>query len=89
MLYATKVGTLQYVVVKPVLAVIIFTLESLDLYGEGSFRADVGYPYVTFFANLSQVYALYCLLIFFLVTQKDLQPIRPVAKFLIVKAVAV
>jgi hypothetical protein len=44
---------LQFVIVQPVLAIITFILEFLDLYDEGKFRADRGYVYLTAINNIS------------------------------------
>ena len=65
-----------------------FLSLSLSLCGsQGEFRLDAGYPYVTLLVNLSQMWALYCLLSFYLATQEHMRPIHPVMKFLCIKAV--
>ncbi len=45
------------------------------------------YPYILVVNNVSQVWALYCLVLFFLATQDKLAPMRPLPKFASVKGV--
>ena len=86
-LYYTQIGTLQYCVIKPILALISFILGLVGSYGNGEFSITSGYPYIAFVTNASQVWAMYCLILFYFALRDDLQPIRPVPKFLVVKAV--
>jgi len=74
-------------VIKPILALISFILGLVGSYGNGEFSITRGYPYIAFFNNASQVWAMYCLILFYLALREDLAPIRPVPKFLVVKAV--
>ncbi|KAF9353254.1 hypothetical protein BGX26_008979 [Mortierella sp. AD094] len=71
-----KRGILQYVYVKPVLAVITMLLKSNDAYSGGSISLKSGYFWVSFFYNLSVCLSLYCLGIFFMATQDDLEEFR-------------
>lgn len=82
----TKIGVLQYVVVKPVLGLISFICNATGVYGDGEIKADRAYPYVAFFANASQIWAMYCLVLFYMATKPELAPCRPIPKFLCVKA---
>jgi Organic solute transporter Ostalpha len=61
-------------------------LELNGLYKEGDFSLSSGYLYICFLTNFSQCWALYCLIFFYLATKNELGPIRPVGKFLSVKA---
>lgn len=83
----TQLGTLQYCVCKPVVALIAFILNLLDVYGESSFDFETGYPYLAFITNMSQIWAMYNLLLFYVVCKEDLIPLKPIPKFLCVKAV--
>jgi len=85
--FQTKVGTLQYVVVKPLLAAITFLLTPLGAYEDGDFSANNGYPYIAFVNNASQVWAMYCLILFYMATRDELHDLKPIPKFLCVKAV--
>jgi hypothetical protein len=82
-----KIGVLQYVVIQNVLALIIVMLEGFHKYDEGRFRFDRGYLYICVISSLSQMWALYCLAQFYFATREDLQPWRPLGKFLCVKLV--
>jgi len=82
-----KLGTLQYVVLRPILAWATFALYQNGLYNSGEFRIDRGYLWVTLINNASQIWAMYCLALFYFVCKEELAPIRPVGKFMVVKAV--
>jgi hypothetical protein len=81
-----KFGVLQYVLLKFVCSLAILILERYGLYKEGSFTYKGGYLYTCVLTNLSQCWALYCLIFFYYATKNELAPIRPVGKFLSVKA---
>mmetsp|Transcript_476 Transcript_476/g.764 ORF Transcript_476/g.764 Transcript_476/m.764 type:complete len:684 (-) Transcript_476:96-2147(-) len=81
-----KFGVLQYVLLKFVLSIFVVLLESYGLYKEGDFTPYGGYLYICILTNLSQCWALYCLVFFYYATKNELSPIRPVGKFLSVKA---
>lgn len=85
-----KHGVLQYVVVRVVLTVLTLVLQGLGLYGEGEFKWNETYPYISFFMNISVMYALYCLVkLFHAVNHELCYPVnwRPLGKFLCVKGV--
>ena len=81
-----KFGILQYVLLKVLTAVVSMVLELNGLYHEGSGAWDDSYIYITVIANFSQCWALYCLAFFYFATKNELAHIRPVGKFLCVKA---
>jgi Organic solute transporter Ostalpha len=81
-----KFGVLQYVLIKALCAVATALLEWKGWYREGQFHYAAGYTYICFITNLSQCWALYCLIFFYYATKTELSPIRPVGKFLSVKA---
>ncbi|KAG1874914.1 DUF300-domain-containing protein [Suillus subluteus] len=82
-----KRGILQYVQVKPVLAVASLIMKATGTYHEGDFRARSGYLYVSIVYNVSICLALYCLAVFWMCVSDDLKPFRPVPKFLCVKGI--
>lgn len=85
-----KHGVLQYVVFKTTATIIIFLCEFAGVYGEGHFEWFVAYPYLCFFQNISVMYALYCLVIFFHACNEELhRPVNwhPLGKFLCIKGV--
>ncbi|KAJ7689328.1 organic solute transporter Ostalpha-domain-containing protein [Mycena rosella] len=82
-----KRGILQYVQVKPVLAVVTLILKACGKYNEGSFSSNSGYLYVSVVYNTSICLSLYCLAVFWMCVNDDLKPFRPVPKFLCVKGI--
>ena len=85
-----KHGVLQYVVFKTVATAVTFICEFTGVYGEGRFSWFYAYPYLCFFQNISVMYALYCLVIFFHAVNDDLRnPVdwHPLGKFLCIKGV--
>lgn len=71
-----KRGILQFVYVKPILAVITMILKITNHYQEGDFGWTSGYLYITFAYNLSIWFCLWCLMVFFYATKKDLANFR-------------
>lgn len=87
LLLRCKLGVLQYVIIKNLSAVLVCALASFGMYHEGRFRFDEGYLYMCVVCNVSQMWALYCLVLFYFATREELAPWRPVGKFLCVKLV--
>jgi Organic solute transporter Ostalpha len=81
-----KFGVLQYVLLKLFSAVAVLLLEWKGWYREGRFDWQSGYLYICLLTNTSQCWALYSLIFFYYATKTELSPIRPVGKFLSVKA---
>ena len=81
-----KFGVLQYVLLKFIFTLLVVVLEANGLYKEGDFTPRGGYLYICILTNLSQCWALYCLVFFYYALKNELGPIRPVGKFLSVKA---
>ncbi|KIJ16104.1 hypothetical protein PAXINDRAFT_76274, partial [Paxillus involutus ATCC 200175] len=82
-----KRGILQYVQVKPLLALASLIMKATGTYNEGDFRARSGYLYVSIVYNVSICLALWCLAVFWMCVHDDLKPFRPVPKFLCVKGI--
>eukprot|EP00551_Chaetoceros_affinis_P006853 CAMPEP_0203677598 /NCGR_PEP_ID=MMETSP0090-20130426/28751_1 /ASSEMBLY_ACC=CAM_ASM_001088 /TAXON_ID=426623 /ORGANISM="Chaetoceros affinis, Strain CCMP159" /LENGTH=492 /DNA_ID=CAMNT_0050544531 /DNA_START=65 /DNA_END=1543 /DNA_ORIENTATION=+ len=85
-----KHGVLQYVVLKSLATVATAILEPIGLFGEGEFDLTKGYVYISFVINLSQMWALYCLVKFYHATSENLcKPVNwhPLGKFLCIKGV--
>uniref|UniRef100_A0A182JDG1 Organic solute transporter ostalpha n=1 Tax=Anopheles atroparvus TaxID=41427 RepID=A0A182JDG1_ANOAO len=82
-----KHGILQYTVVRPLTTVIACICQLNHVYGEGQFRASVAFPYLVFANNCSQTIAMYCLVLFYRATRNELRGMRPIPKFLCIKAV--
>jgi hypothetical protein len=81
-----KFGVLQYVLLKFICSIVVMILERNHWYHEGDFTYKGGYLYICVLTNLSQCWALYCLIFFYYATKNELAPIRPIGKFLSVKA---
>ncbi|KAJ7757267.1 DUF300-domain-containing protein [Mycena maculata] len=82
-----KRGILQYVQVKPILAVATLVLKALGKFNEGNLSATSGYLYISIVYNTSICLSLYCLAVFWMCVNDDLKPFRPVPKFLCVKGI--
>lgn len=82
-----KQATLQFCLVKPVMAFIIIFLQSSGHYHDGDWSANTGYIYITIIYNVSVSLALYGLYLFYFATRDLLTPFDPVLKFLLIKAV--
>lgn len=57
------------------------------MYDEGNFSFSNAWTYLVIINNMSQLFAMYCLLLFYRVLKEELSPIQPVGKFLCVKLV--
>lgn len=82
-----KHGILQYTAVRPITTLISFICELNGVYGEGEFRKDVAFPYLVALNNLSQFVAMYSLVLFYRANVEALKPMKPLGKFLCIKAV--
>lgn len=80
-------GALQYTVVRPIMTAVALICELAGVYDEGNFGFRRGFLYVAIINNLSQIWALYCLVLFYRCCKDELRPIKPIAKFLCVKFV--
>ncbi|XP_046522840.1 transmembrane protein 184A isoform X4 [Equus quagga] len=82
-----KQATLQFCVVKPIMALVTIILQAFGKYHDGDFNIHSGYLYVTLIYNVSVSLALYALFLFYFATRELLRPFEPVLKFLTIKAV--
>uniref|UniRef100_A0A3B5KRJ8 Transmembrane protein 184a n=1 Tax=Takifugu rubripes TaxID=31033 RepID=A0A3B5KRJ8_TAKRU len=82
-----KQATLQFCVLKPIMAVITIILQAYGKYHDGDFNINGGYLYITIIYNFSVSLALYALFLFFFATSDLLRPYEPVLKFLTIKSV--
>ncbi|OCT97023.1 transmembrane protein 184C-like [Xenopus laevis] len=87
LLFRCKLGVLQYTVVRPVTTVIALICQLTGVYGEGDFSVKNAWTYLVIINNVSQLFAMYCLVLFYKVLKEELNPIQPVGKFLCVKMV--
>ncbi|CAH1179550.1 unnamed protein product [Phaedon cochleariae] len=82
-----KQATLQFCLVKPIMAFIIIFLQAFGHYRDGDWSPDGGYLYITIIYNISVSLALYGLFSFYVATRDLLTPYEPVLKFFTVKSV--
>jgi len=82
-----KRGTLQFVLLKPVLAAVTIALHHEGKFREGSWGANSGYLWITLVYNVTYSWALFSLLLFYMGTRDLLRPHKPVLKFVCVKSV--
>ncbi|XP_073748431.1 transmembrane protein 184C isoform X3 [Callorhinus ursinus] len=87
LLFRCKLGVLQYTVVRPFTTIVALICELLGIYDEGNFSFSNAWTYLVIINNMSQLFAMYCLLLFYKVLKEELSPIQPVGKFLCVKLV--
>merc|ERR1719150_953630 len=57
------------------------------MYDDGSFAWNSGYLYIAFINNMSQTWAIYCLVLFYLGSKHRLKAFNPIPKFLCIKLV--
>ena len=93
-LIKVKRGVLQYVVVKIICTILTLITSSIiisppdeNLFGENSYSPARFHVYVLILVNCSQIWAMYCLVLFYHACMKELAPYRPFGKFVCVKAV--
>ena len=82
-----KQGVLQFVLIKPVTAILAIVFERYEIYHEGHFEFSSGYMYLALINNISISLSLYCLVLFYMATEERLKPFQPFAKFLCIKAI--
>ncbi|XP_056153343.1 transmembrane protein 184ba [Lampris incognitus] len=82
-----KQATLQFCVVKPLMAIITVILQAYGKYRDGDFNVASGYLYVTIIYNISVSLSLYALFLFYFATRELLSPYNPMLKFFMVKSV--
>ncbi|KAM7534579.1 hypothetical protein Aperf_G00000116183 [Anoplocephala perfoliata] len=82
-----KQATLQFCLVKPLMAVAIIVMQAVGVYKHGIWSGSNGYFYTTIIYNISAFLALYALVLFYLATSSILRPFDPIIKFAVVKSV--
>ena len=84
---AIKRGILQYAWLKPILAIATIIMKATGVYHEGIISVGSGYLWISILFNVSVTLSLYSLAIFWVCMSQDLQPFRPVPKFLCIKLI--
>ena len=83
----TQRGVLAYVITRPLMAALSVLANMANVYCEGSFHSGCVWPYVALVNSASQMWALYCLVLLYEATKKELEKIRPLPKFIAIKSV--
>lgn len=86
-MHRCKHGILQYVVVRPLTTLLTVFSQIFEVYGEGEYDLGKTYIYILIINNISQITAMYCLVIFYTGYKIELSGIKPLAKFLCIKLV--
>ena len=76
-----KIWTYQFVVIRPVCSILMISLELIDVYPNW-----LSWTF-TIILNVSVSLALYSLVVFYHVFDKELKPHSPLAKFLCIKGI--
>lgn len=84
---AVKRGILQYAWIKPILAIATIVMKATGTYKEGYLGVDSGYLWSGIVYNISITISLYALAMFWVCMSSDLQPFRPMPKFLCIKGI--
>lgn len=82
-----KRGILQYVQIKPILAVLTVVLKILGKYDDGKLAWGNGYTWISVTYNFSVFLSLYCLGMFWAGLAEDLAPFRVTSKFICIKGI--
>ena len=82
-----KLGLLQYTWINPLCSAIAVVLNLAGVYASGQWKFNRGYPYITIIVNISQTLALYSLVAFYTNAKDQLQPFKPLPKFIVIKLI--
>lgn len=86
-MHRCRQGILQYVVVRPLTTLLAVMSQFVGIYGEGTYSPTNTYIYLLIVNNISQITAMYCLVIFYHGYKMELSGIKPLPKFLCIKLV--
>ncbi|KAL7646084.1 UNVERIFIED_CONTAM: hypothetical protein RMT77_002985 [Armadillidium vulgare] len=86
-IHRCKHGILQYTIFHLMTSGIAFVCGLLEVYDEGNFSLSNAFVYLFIINNSSQFVAMYCLVLFYKAMREELNPMKPLAKFLCIKCV--
>ncbi|SMY28274.1 unnamed protein product [Zymoseptoria tritici ST99CH_1A5] len=82
-----KRGILQYAWLKPLLCIATVACKATGTFREGVIAVNSGYLWTSLIYNISICWSLYELALFWVCMSADLQPFRPMPKFLCIKGI--
>ncbi|XP_071500025.1 transmembrane protein 184C-like [Diadema antillarum] len=78
-----RAGVLNYTIIHPIITIIAIATEITGHYVEGNFTGL--WIWLTIVDAVSQVWAMYCLMIFYRATKEELQGLKPIPKMVAVQ----
>lgn len=85
--HRVRFGVTQYVAIKPLVTISVALSKYFEVYGENEWSAAKSHIYLLTITNISQMVALYCLVMFYAELHRDLADWRPLPKFACIKMV--
>lgn len=82
-----KRGLLQYTWIAPITSALAIILNLANIYGNGQWKFNRGYPYIIIIVNISQTLALYSLIAFYENAKEALKPFKPLSKLIAIKLI--
>jgi len=82
-----KSGVVQYSFIRTLTTLIALCTQLADKYHEGDFHPQYAYLYIVIINNISQIWAMYCLISLYYVMRIELRPLNPISKFSAIKLV--
>lgn len=82
-----KSGVVQYCFVRTLTTLVALVTQLTDRYHEGEFDFRYAYLYLVFINNISQIWAMYCLILLYYTMRVELRPLSPMLKFAAIKFV--
>ena len=82
-----KRGVMNYVIIRPITTLLAFLLQSVGKLHEGNLSPAYAYFWLSATNGVSQLWALYCLVILYKASREDLAGIKPFLKFACIKSV--
>lgn len=82
-----KRGVMNYVIIRPITTLLAFLLQSIGKLHEGNLSPAYAYFWLSTANAVSQLWALYCLVILYKASREDLAGIKPFLKFACIKSV--
>jgi hypothetical protein len=80
-----KSGVIQYSFVRTLTTLIALICQMTDTFHEGDFHPAYAYLYIVIINNVSQIWAMYCLILLYYTMKVELRPLQPLWKFSAIK----